>query len=253
MNMTNENAGTAPDLAPGIIFEDECILAVDKPAGLVVHSDGRTEEPTLTDWVLDRYPQLRELGGLHTLDSGRYAPRAGILHRLDRETSGVVLIAKEEETFYAIQRQFVARSVEKVYLAIVRGMLDPADGTIDLPIGRSRSDFRKWATGDDVRGTLRPATTAYTTLRDGGTGYSLVELRPKTGRTHQIRVHLSSVGHPIIADRRYGGGEALGMTRLALHARSLTVEYPKGARKTFVSPLPADLERAAALLLPLAN
>ena len=169
-----------------VIYEDENILAVNKPAGLVVHSDGRTKEETLTDWVLARYPAFTDIGGLHTLDSGRYVPRAGILHRLDRETSGVIVIVKNDETFNFLQRQFLYHSIEKVYNAFVIGTPDPSEGEIDTPIGRSRSDFRQWTVGEEARGTLRPASTRYRVLSVGGE-YALLELTPKTGRTHQLR------------------------------------------------------------------
>ncbi len=242
--MANANGGwESRSPAVGILYEDEHLLAVDKPAGLVVHADGRTKEPTLTDWVLEKYPTLKDVGGLHTLDSGRYAPRAGILHRLDRETSGVILIAKDDETFYSLQRQFLDRSIEKTYHAFVAGELEKKEGIIELPIGRSRGDFRQWATGSEARGTLRDAKTAYRVLSEGG-GSSLLELKPKTGRTHQLRVHLKALGHPIICDKRYGSACALGFTRLALHAARLSVEWPKGRRLTVEAPLPRDFVEA---------
>lgn len=226
-------------LQPTILYEDADMLVVDKPAGLVVHSDGRTEEGTLSDLVLEKYPMLKDVGGMHTLDSGRYAPRAGILHRLDRETSGVIIIAKNDETFYFIQRQFLDRSIEKIYNAIVWGKLHQKEGVIDLPIGRSRSDFRKWTTGENARGTLRPALTEYRVLKENAE-FSLLELRPKTGRTHQLRVHLLALGHPILCDSRYESPCALGFTRLALHALTLTLKLPNGEVRTFAAPLPLD-------------
>lgn len=230
-------------LVPVVLFEDGDLLVVDKPAGLVVHADGRTTEPTLSDWVLETYPHLKDVGGMHTLDSERYAPRAGILHRLDRETSGVILIAKNDETFYFLQRQFLDHSIEKTYNAFVGGVPDPAEGTITLPIGRSRSDFRQWATGEDARGTLRKATTLFRVLGQGG-GFSFLELKPQTGRTHQLRVHLKAIGHPIVCDKRYGSLCALGFTRLALHALSLKIKLPSGVAHTFTAPLPDDFLHA---------
>jgi 23S rRNA pseudouridine1911/1915/1917 synthase len=230
-------------LTPSILYEDVDMLVIDKPAGLVVHSDGRTEEPTLSDWVLAKYPILKDVGGMHTLDGGRYAPRAGILHRLDRETSGVIIIAKNDETFYFIQRQFLDRSIEKIYNAIVYGKLEQKEGVIDLPIGRSRSDFRKWTTGEDARGALRPALTEYRVLKESG-GFSLLELRPKTGRTHQLRVHLLAVSHPILCDSRYETPCALGFTRLALHASTLILKLPNDETRTFTAPPPQDFTTA---------
>lgn len=226
-------------ITPTILYEDEHLLALDKPAGLVVHTDGRTEEPTLDSWVLSRYPELKDVGGLHTLDNERYVPRAGILHRLDRETSGVIIVAKDDETFYFLQRQFLDHSIKKTYNAFVVGELKSPEGVIDMPIGRSRSDFRRWTTGDDARGTLRPAITAYRVLDHRG-GHSFVELSPKTGRTHQLRVHMKAIGNPILCDERYGTPSGLEFTRLALHAFSLTIVIPGGEQKTFIAPLPAD-------------
>src|SRR3989338_227738 len=142
-SMANANGGSENRLpVVAVLYEDEHLLAVDKPAGLVVHADGRTKEPTLSDWVLEKYPKQKDVGGMHTLDSGRYAPRAGIL-----------------------QRQFLDHSIEKTYNAFVAGELEKKEGLIELPIGRSRSDFRRWTTGDDARGTLRKAETAYRVLK----------------------------------------------------------------------------------------
>src|SRR3989338_167832 len=231
------------DGQPEIIYEDGAMLAVNKPAGLVVHSDGRTKEPTLTDWVLAKYPGQKDVGGMHTLDSGRYAARAGILHRLDRETSGVIVIARNDETFYFLQRQFLDHSIEKTYVAFVEGVPEPKEGTIDLPMGRSRADFRQWATGDAARGTLRKAMSKYNVL-ESKAGFSFLELSPQTGRTHQLRVHLKAIGHPILCDKRYGSACALGFTRLALHAQKLRLVLPSGESKTLEAPLPSDFEIA---------
>ena len=114
---------------------------------------------------------------------------------------------------------------------------------IELPIGRSRSDFRQWTTGTGARGNLRKATTVYRVIKESG-GFSLLELKPQTGRTHQLRVHLKAIGHPIVCDKRYGGACALGFDRVALHARMITFEYPKGERRTIEAPIPADFVRA---------
>ena len=233
--------------APTILFEDARLLAINKPAGLVVHSDGRTEEPSLVDWVMEHYPELEEVGGLHTLDSGRYEKRWGIIHRLDRDTSGVLLIAKDAETFLDVQRQFIERKTEKTYHAIVWGTLPEKNGLIELPIGRSRVDFRQWAVAPIARGTLHPAITEYHVLGDYD-GFTLVELHPKTGRTHQLRVHLLALGHPILVDTRYAPerGKALGFTRLALHAYNIRFTY-QGQSHEITAPYPEDFEGAVRL------
>ncbi len=228
---------------PEILFEDDQLLFVAKPAGLVVHSDGRTNETSLAEWLIARYPTITEVGGLHTLDSARYVPRVGIVHRLDRETSGVIVIAKDDATFYILQRQFLDRSVSKEYVAFVRGIVVPPEGVIDFPIGRSRTDFRRWTTGAAARGTLRPALTNYERLSTHD-GYSYVQLSPKTGRTHQLRVHMQAIGFPIVCDARYGEPPALGFTRLALHALTLRLVHPNGTHMNISAPLPADFRMA---------
>lgn len=228
-------------LIPKILYEDQHLLAVNKPAGLVVHADGRTNESTLVDWVKEHYPELKDIGGLHTLDSERYVERYGIVHRLDRETSGVILIAKDDETFYFLQRQFLDHTIEKTYNAFVHGIPDPREGIIELPIGRSRSDFRRWTTGEDARGTQRSACTAYRTVSTSTDGkFAIVELSPKTGRTHQLRVHMKALGHPILCDSRYDTPTGLGFSRLALHALSISVKLPSGEQSTFTAPPPED-------------
>jgi 23S rRNA pseudouridine1911/1915/1917 synthase len=234
-------------MLPTIIYEDDTLLAVNKPSGLVVHADGRTVEPTLSDWVIAHYPHLKDIGGMHTLDTGRYAVRAGILHRLDRETSGIILIAKNDEAFYFLQRQFLDHSIQKTYFAIVEGVLDAKEGVIDLPIGRSRADFRQFTTGDDARGTLRSAVSQFKVLQQGN-GFALLELSPQTGRTHQLRVHMKALGHPIVSDTRYGTKEALGIKRVALHAGKLDFTHPNGSKMTLEAPLPPDFEAAKARL-----
>jgi 23S rRNA pseudouridine1911/1915/1917 synthase len=245
--MDSENADSEHSLIPEVLYEDDTLLVLSKPAGLVVHSDGRTEESSLSEWLRERDASLENVGGQHTLDSGRYLPRFGLLHRIDRETSGVILVAKNDETFYVLQRQFIDRSIEKVYRAFVHGVPNPKEGVINLAIGRSRVDFRQWTTGKEARGTLRPATTEYKVLISKA-GVSEVELRPKTGRTHQIRVHMKAIGCPLLSDSRYGSAPVLGFARLALHAHTLTITMPDGKRKTFTSPLTPDFVAAEAIL-----
>jgi len=225
-----------------ILYEDDVLLAINKPSGLVVHSDGRTKEPSVIDWLAVRYPELKEVGGLHTLDSGKYIERYGILHRLDRETSGVMLVAKDDATFFEIQRQFIAHTTEKTYLAFVWGACDES-GIVDLPIGRNRNDFRQWTTGESARGTLRAASTSWRVLHVAH-GLSYVELKPKTGRTHQLRVHMKAIGHPIVCDKRYGSESALGFTRVALHASEIIFLHPIKGQMKIAAPLPPDFEEA---------
>ena len=243
--MHNDSAGSVFKGQVSIIYEDEDVFAVNKPAGLIVHADGRTIESTLSDWVLEKYPTLKDVGGMHTLDSGRYAPRAGILHRLDRETSGAILIAKTDEAFYYIQRQFLDHSIKKTYNAFVGGTPEPEEGVIDLSIGRSRGDYRQWTTGALARGTLRKALTHYK-VEHSGKGYAYLTLSPETGRTHQLRVHMKALGYPILCDTRYESPPGLGFTRLALHASELTFENAKHHKLSIKAPLPTDFLLALA-------
>lgn len=228
-----------------ILYEDEHILAIDKPAGLMVHGDGRSDEPTLVDWILEKYPALRDVGEPMTLADGTTIMRPGIVHRLDRETSGVLLIAKTPQAHERLKGQFQKHTIEKIYRAFVCGVMKRERGVIDRPIGRSTSDIRQWSAQRGARGEMRQAITHYRVLA-WGNGFSYLELRPMTGRTHQIRVHLKAFNHPVVGDILYGGeqGAALGFERCALHAVSIAFTLPGGARITVTAPLPNDFLEA---------
>lgn len=240
-----------------ILFEDTDVVVVNKPAGLVVHSDGKTKESTLVDWVLLRYPQTSHVGEPFVKD-GTTIVRPGIVHRLDRETSGVLVIAKTQKAFEHLKRQFQDRKVEKSYNAFVDGEMKNDNGVIDRPIGKSASDFRLRSATRGARGTLREAITEYTVLKRGK-GVSFLDVRPKTGRTHQIRVHLKAVNHPVVCDALYASAAArterkhghpckLGFTRLALHARTLSFTTLSGNALTVEAPLPDDFIHAIKLM-----
>jgi len=228
-----------------IIYEDGALLVVNKPAGLAVHEDGRTDGPFLTDWVREQYPEMVGVGEMMRLQNGARIGRPGVVHRLDRDTSGVLVLAKTEEAHAFLKAQFQQCEIQKEYRAFVWGELKEATGTVDRPIGRSRKDFRLWSSGKDAGGQLRPATTRYTVLCTAE-GFSYVSLEPKTGRTHQIRVHMKAIGHPVVCDTRYmpSRAPALGFTRLALHAYALTLTHPNGTRMAFEAPLPEDFTHA---------
>src|SRR6185369_6890689 len=175
-----------------ILYEDKDILAVNKPAGLVVHPDGKSKGPFLTDWVLEKYPKTKGVGEpIETKDYG-VIERPGIVHRLDRDTSGVILIAKTKRGHEVLKEQFQNRTIIKKYLTFVYGEVKEQFGIINRPIGRSPSDFRKWSATRGARGELREAETWYT-LIFYRSGYSFLEVEPKTGRTHQIRVHFKAI------------------------------------------------------------
>jgi 23S rRNA pseudouridine1911/1915/1917 synthase len=235
-----------------ILFENESIVAVNKPSGLTVHPDGRTIESTLSDWVLARYPETEHVGEPIQLSSGEVIRRPGIVHRLDKETSGVLLIAKTAEAFEALKRQFQDRSIQKTYRAFLFGRMKETDGVIDRSIGRSRSDFRLWSAQRGAKGTLRDAVTEYRVL-DTAPDFSYVEIEPKTGRTHQIRVHFKAINHPVVGDRLYAPkrGYALGFSRTALHAERIAFTLLDGAPVSVEAPLPEDFVAATALFASL--
>ncbi len=223
----------AEDIPLAVAYEDESILIVDKPAGLVVHPSAGHESGTLVNALLGR---ARALG--QPLGSVAGVGRPGIVHRLDKETSGLLLVAKTDAAQASLMRQFGERSIEKEYLALVRGQTPAPRGRIEAPVGRDPRDRQRMA----VVAGGRESVTEYESLATGG-GYSLVRLRPRTGRTHQIRAHLAYLGLPIAGDLRYAGGIGPGgLQRQFLHAAGLTLDRPlDGRRLRAWSQLPADL------------
>lgn len=239
-------------IEPKIIFENDDVLVIDKPCGLAVHADGEDASGTVVEWFLRRFPSSKGVGEPRVGRDGAMIERSGVVHRLDRETSGVMVLAKTQEAFDFLKRQFLERSVKKEYRAFVYGAMKERWGTIDRPIGRSAKDWRRRSAERGARGTLRPAVTEWETLQSGeyaGEKFSFLKLRPKTGRQHQLRVHLKSIGRPIVADPIYAGnllgrGEDLGLERLALHSLSLSVDLMDGESCAFEAPLPKELEEA---------
>jgi 23S rRNA pseudouridine1911/1915/1917 synthase len=267
-----------------ILYEDEYILALDKPSGLMVHSDGRSKEPTLVDWINENYPDLKDVGEEQTLQNGEIIKRPGIVHRLDKDTSGIIIVAKTKEAHQFLKEQFQNRKVQKIYNAVVWGNFSAGkiSGVINKPIGRSAGDFRKWSAEHGAKGEMREAVTEYRVLaqklhpslcvdpllakervgKETTEGFAYLEVRPKTGRTHQIRVHLKSISHPVVCDKLYAPNlfkskaasdklqsfrdakEYLGFNRLALHALSIKLELPNHTHITIESPLPPEFENA---------
>lgn len=243
-----------------VIFENSDVLVVDKPSGLAVHGSDRSEQYTLADWFVEHYPQVADVGEPLVLTTGKVIRRGGIVHRLDADTSGVIILAKTQEAYEHLKKQFHDRLTKKVYNAFVYGNVRNDRGIINRSIGKSRRDPRLRTAMRGARGLMRDAVTHYrvlarvarlpsTELRTGGPvqgGATYLELRPKTGRTHQIRVHMQSMNHPVIADPLYAPDKpaVLGFARLALHARQLTIELPDGSEHTFEAPLPEDFVRA---------
>lgn len=230
-------------LGPEVIYEDQALLVLNKPAGLAVHADGYSLGPFLTDWLVEKYAEIKEVG------EDRLRP--GIVHRLDKDTSGIMVVAKTADAYQFLKEQFKARTVGKEYLAILVGKFKEGvgmKGVIDWPIGRSRRDPRVRVASKKAAGVLRPAETRYEVLAESGE-YSLVKAELLTGRTHQLRAHFKALQHPIAADELYGtGGERPGgLGRQALHAWRLTLALPKGERRAFMAPPPEDFKLALAL------
>lgn len=224
-----------------IVYEDADVIVVDKPAGMVVHPAAGVRSGTLVNALLHHCRELSGVGGVR---------RPGIVHRLDRGTSGLLVVAGNDAAHRSLAEQFKAHTIEREYLALVRGQPGEQRGSIDAPIGRHPSDRKRFSTRS--RGTARAAVTHWAVerrLRE----LTLLRVRLETGRTHQIRVHLASVGLPVAGDPVYGGGRKvareLGLERQALHAALLGFEHPgTGARLRFSSRLPEDLARVVAEL-----
>lgn len=229
------------------LYEDEDILVINKPAGLSVHPDGRTEEETLVDWILANHPEMNGVGEALTLTSGEVIERPGIVHRIDRETSGALILTKTNKAFKYFKNLFKDREVRKEYHAFIYGIPPKDFGTIDRPIGRSRTDFRQWSAQSRARGELREALTYYEVIKRGSEA-TLVRALPKTGRTHQIRVHFKAIHHPIVADPLYAPNQPklFGFDRTALHARLLEFQTRKGKTVVVEAPYPKDFEKAIA-------
>jgi 23S rRNA pseudouridine1911/1915/1917 synthase len=219
-----------------ILYQDNDIIVIDKPAGLTVHPAPGHASGTLVNALLAACPDLRGISG--TL-------RPGIVHRLDKDTSGLLVVAKNDRAMRALQGQLKDREVHKTYLTLVTGVPKPREGTIEAPIGRHPKNRKKQA----VVAGGRDSTTKYRVREEiAGGKFALLEVEPITGRTHQIRVHMAATGHPIVADAVYGRrSEVIG--RQFLHAWKLAFAMPVGGRQVeFESPLPPDLREALELL-----
>ncbi len=248
--MSSENSQVSPD----IIFENEGILVVNKPYGMLVHEDWTSgTEGTLVEWFLARVPEARGVGEVTTKPDGSPLERSGVVHRLDRETSGVMVLAKTAEAHALLKAQFHDRLVKKEYRAFVYGRLHDKWGTINRPIGRNPKDFKRRSAEAGAKGTLREALTHFERIGVGEyeeESFSYVKLLPKTGRTHQLRVHLKAISRPIVGDQLYAEKQMatsnnLGLNRLALHAHVLEFDVPGQSRERFIAPVPAEFEQAA--------
>ena len=225
------DTGLQPERIPvPIVFEDEHLLVVDKPAGLVVHPGAGNRSGTLVNALLEK-----------NISGGDDPVRPGVVHRLDRDTSGLMVLAKGEPTYSDLVGKLSRRTVNRVYRAVVLGNGLPRSGTVNSPVGRDPGNPTLMAAG-----VGKPAVTHFEKLAEAG-GHTMIVVRLETGRTHQIRVHFSAIGYPVYADPLYG--EAVEGRRLWLHAEKLAFEHPvTRAALAFESPIPQDLRDAGALL-----
>ncbi len=234
-----------------VLFENDEMLVINKPAGLIVHADGKTNKPTLVDWILEKYPNIAGVG-----EKMGDIERPGIVHRLDEDTSGALIIAKTQEAFEHLKAQFQDRRTQKEYHAFVWGHFKEPAGVVDEPIGRNANDFRRWHAGRGTRGETREAVTRWQAIEqfvdENNEQFSFMHLFPKTGRTHQLRVHMKYLQRPIVADSLYGPSKplALGFLRLALHARKISFFGLNNEEITVEAPYPADFENALAKYIP---
>ncbi len=240
-------------MQPQIIFEDRNTIVVDKPWGMVVNRSDSTTKNTLQDWAETKIemPKPKSVGD--SLIDEEFASRGGIVHRLDKDTSGLLVIAKNPHAFGFLKDQFQKRTVHKVYVALVHGVLAPSVGSVTAPI--SRNPFNRLQYGVFPGG--RDAQTDYTVKEEFTfkfAKFSLVEVSPATGRTHQIRVHLKYLGHPIVSDPIYAGrkqyqADLAISPRLFLHAAQLSLRLPLETKtRVFTAPLPSELEAVLRLL-----
>ena len=226
---------TPEDLPLEVLYEDADVIAINKPAGMVVHTGAGRHSGTLVNALLHRFGKLSSVGG---------ELRPGIVHRLDRFTSGVILVARNDTAHRSLAEQFASRKVEKIYVALVHGRLKNDQGRINTPIARDPV-ARVRMTARLAHG--RQAVTTYQVLKRLER-FTLLEVKIGTGRTHQIRVHLASIHHPVVGDKLYGA-QASELSRFFLHAREITFTSPTtGERITVAAPMPADLESYLAAL-----
>lgn len=247
-----------------ILHEEKDFIVIQKPAGLITHPDGKTDTQgqSVSELIEKQYPEVVKIGEslVMTGKGGEeiIIARPGIVHRLDTETSGVMIIARTKKFFEYMKEQFQNHQVQKEYKAFIWGWFKKGTekGIINAPIGRSKTDFRQYSAGRFARGEMREAITEYETLAQFETEkiasssitprFSYMNIKPRTGRTHQIRVHMKLLNHVIVADTLYAPShpKALGFKRQALHAHRVSFVDMKGKQRVFEAPLPEDFELA---------
>jgi 23S rRNA pseudouridine1911/1915/1917 synthase len=229
-----------------IIFENEDFLAINKPAGLLVHPTNISEEKTLVDWIAEKHPEIIGVGDA-SLESEQEILRPGIVHRLDRDTSGIMLIAKNNDAFFYLKNLFQEKKIKKNYSALVFGNFSEKLGMIDKPIGIKSSSIKRSTAAKKIR-DVKEAQTEYKVIKnyslESGRKFALLEVYPKTGRTNQIRVHLASIGHSVVGDKVYGSQKLHspeGLERMFLHAFGLEMPLKDGSIIRLEADLPEDL------------
>lgn len=251
MNLEKEEE--VGSVEPVILFEDDDVVFVDKPYGWLTHADGHNEAPTLVEWFCKKFPEAKGVGEVGYSNTGEELDRTGVVHRLDRETSGVLVLAKNQDAHQFLKKQFQDRLVYKEYRAFVYGRINDRWGTINRAIGRSSKDHRRRSAERGAKGVLREAITEFERIGMGeyeDEPFSYVKLMPKTGRTHQLRAHLRAIDRCIVGDTLYAEKKSatsnnLGLNRLALHAHILELVLPSGQTERVIAPLSLDFEEAA--------
>lgn len=232
-----------------ILKQTSDYVVINKPAGISVHASGQREEYTVADWVIENFPETKDVGEPLKISNGKIIARNGIVHRIDKDTSGALLVALTQKGYIFFKRQFKEREIKKTYRAFLYGNLKEEHITVQEPIGKHKKDFRKRTTTRNSRGVLKPAITFFHILKRAKVEQEpivFVEAQPKTGRTHQIRVHAKYIQHPIVADPLYARTKPklLEFKRLALHAYSLEFKDLDGFTQKIVADFPEDFKAA---------
>lgn len=236
-----------------ILFENDDVMVINKPEGVMVHSDGFHDDPTIADWFLNQCPSAKDIGEPQSTPDGKLLERSGVVHRLDKDTSGVLILAKNQNAYEHLKTQFHDRHAKKEYRAFVYGAIREKWGVIDRPIGRSAKNFRMRSAQRGAKGIMRDAKTEWELIGQGryeDEDFSYLKLMPKTGRTHQIRVHLRAIERPVVGDALYSSHKIadsnnLGFERMALHAHILEIMLPGDELERFIAPVPKVFDDAA--------
>ncbi|MEK7115301.1 MAG: RluA family pseudouridine synthase [Patescibacteria group bacterium] len=221
-------------MEPKVVYQDKDFLVLNKPAGLIVHGDS----PSVVEWLLKNFPEVRSVGD-------EPEERPGIVHRLDRDTSGILIVARNQKAFEYLKNLFQNHQVKKTYLALVCGWLKEKEGIIDKPIGILSGSVRR-TVHIKTASMIKEAKTKYRVKKEleiNNEKFSLLEVEPLTGRTHQIRVHLNAIGHPIVGDKMYGRKNPLNLSRQFLHADSIEFNLPNGSQLKVGADLPEELQK----------